>query len=58
MKDNELIVAFAKLQVRICKEVNSRRGLTKKTEKEHDKICKELIKRGLLTQADVDEVNK
>lgn len=55
---SELIVALVLNDRQVCIEVNSHRGLTKKTEKEMMKIQAECKKRGLLTEEGIDDLNK
>ena len=52
----ELVTELTVLTVKSVKEVNSTRGLTKKTEKELDAILSELSNRGILTEEQVEKI--
>lgn len=45
-------------EIRATKEVNSTRGLTKKTATELHKMYQELLKREVLTEEQVQKLNK
>lgn len=54
----ELIVELCRLTVQSVKEVNSTRGLTKKTAESEDKVLKELCDRGILTEEQIEQISK
>lgn len=56
--DGEIITAIILGEIKATKEINSTRGLTKKTEEELDKMYKELFKRGVLTEEQVNTLNR
>lgn len=53
---SELILALVMNDRRACIEINSRRGLTKKTEAETDKLLAECKNRGLLAEQEVEKI--
>lgn len=55
---SELILALVMNDRQACIEVNSKRGLTKKTDKITQLLLAECKKRELLTEEDVQEVLK
>ena len=54
----ELITEFYKLTVKSVKEINSSRGLSKQTGTALDAIIEEFRDRGILTDEQVEEINK
>lgn len=54
----ELVVEFSRLTVASVNEINSARGLTKKTEKELDSIIEELVKRKVITKEQANKVRR
>lgn len=53
---SELILALVMNDRQACIEVNSRRGLTKKTDSETEKLLTECKNRGLLTEEDAQDI--
>lgn len=53
---SELILALAMNDRQACIEVNSHRGLTKKTEAETDKLLAECKSRGLLAEQEIEKI--
>lgn len=53
---SELILALIMNDRQACIEVNSRRGLTKKTDSETEKLLIECKNRGLLTEEDAQDI--
>lgn len=58
LTNSELILALVMNDRQACIEVNSRRGLTKKTARETDLLLAECKKRELLTEEDVQKILK
>lgn len=56
MTNSELIYKLVMNDRQACIEVNSRRGLTKKTSEETDKLLAECKSRGLLTEEHVQKI--
>ena len=54
----EIITELVLEEIKATKEINSVRGLTKKTEGELDKMYKELLNRGILTAEQVEKLNQ
>lgn len=55
---SELILALVMNDRQACIEINSRRGLTKKTARETDLLLAECKKRELLTEEDAQDILK
>lgn len=55
---SELILALIMNDRQACIEVNSRRGLSKKTNSETEKLLAECKNRGLLTEEDAQDILK
>lgn len=55
---SELILALVMNDRQACIEVNSRRGLTRKTDSETEKLLTECKNRGLLTEEDAQDILK
>lgn len=55
---SELILALVMNDRQACAEVNSRRGLTKRTDDETEKLLTECKNRGLLTEEDAQDILK
>lgn len=55
---SELILALIMNDRQACIEVNSRRGLSKKTNNETEKLLTECKNRGLLTEEDAQDILK
>ena len=55
---SELILALVMNDRQACIEVNSRRGLTRKTDSETKKLLAECKNRGLLTEEDAQDILK
>lgn len=55
---SELILALIMNDRQACIEVNSRRGLTRKTDSETEKLLTECKNRGLLTEEDAQDILK
>lgn len=55
---SELILALVMNDRQACIEVNSRRGLTRKTDSETEKLLAECKNRGLLTEEDAQDILK
>ena len=53
---SELILALVMNDRQACIEVNSRRGLTKRTNDETEKLLTECKNRGLLTEEDIERI--
>lgn len=53
---SELILALVMNDRQACIEVNSHRGLTKKTETETDKLLVECKSRGLLAEQEIEKI--
>lgn len=54
----DIITELIRGEIRATKEINTTRGLTKKTATELDKMYQELLKRGVLTEEQVEKLNK
>ena len=54
----DIIIELILGEIRATKEVNTIRGLTKKTATELDKMYQELLKRGVLTEEQIEKVNR
>ena len=54
----DIIIELILGEIRATKEVNTTRGLTKKTATELDKMYQELLKRGVLTEEQIEKVNR
>lgn len=54
----DIIIELIFGEIRATKEVNTTRGLTKKTATELDKMYQELLKRGVLTEEQIEKVNR
>lgn len=58
LTNSELIRRLVMNERCVCKEVNSRRGLTKRTEREMELLLAECKERELLTEEDVQKILK